>query len=75
MLDTKELLGYAERCRTLADRSRIDSVSRRLKKLAQSYTEEAQGRPRAPSMCASRTCEPSIKVTVIKSLANQLHDP
>src|SRR5450759_1408241 len=42
MLDTKDLLEYAERCRTLADLSRVPQVSQRLRVLAQSYTEQAQ---------------------------------
>jgi hypothetical protein len=42
MLDTKDLLEHAERCRTLADLSRLPQVSQRLRVLAQRYTEQAR---------------------------------
>src|SRR5450830_1361989 len=42
MLNTKDLLEYAERCRTLADLSRMPQVSQRLRVLAQRYTEQAR---------------------------------
>ena len=42
MLDTKDLLEHAERCRTLADLSQMSQVSQRLRVLAQRYTEQAQ---------------------------------
>ena len=42
MLDTKDLLEQAERCRALADLSQMPPVSQRLRMLAQSYTERAQ---------------------------------
>jgi hypothetical protein len=42
MLNTKDLLEYAERCETLADLSRLPQVSRRLRVLAQRYTEQAR---------------------------------
>ena len=42
MLDTKDLLEQADRCRALADLSQMPTVSQRLRVLAQSYTERAQ---------------------------------
>ena len=42
MLDTKDLLEHAERCRTLADLSQMSQVSQRLRVLAQRNTEQAQ---------------------------------
>jgi hypothetical protein len=42
MLDTKDLLEHAERCRTLADLSRMPQVSQRLRVLAQRYTDQAR---------------------------------
>ena len=42
MLDTKDLLEHAERCRKLADLSQMSQVSQRLRVLAQRYTEQAQ---------------------------------
>lgn len=42
MLDAKDLLEHAEQCRALADLSRMPSVSRRLRALAQRYTGLAQ---------------------------------
>src|SRR5450830_1741998 len=42
MLNTKDLLEYAERCRTLADLSRLPQVSQRLRVLAQRYAEQAR---------------------------------
>jgi hypothetical protein len=68
MLDNKELLSYAEKCRALADRSRIAPVSRRLNALGQSYTEQAQGfrESRRPWMCATRTYKSPVKPAAIK---------
>jgi hypothetical protein len=42
MLNIKDLLEYAERCRTLADLSRLPQVSQRLRVLAQRYAEQAR---------------------------------
>ena len=42
MLDTTDLLEYAERCRALADVSRMPPVSRRLRALARRYIEQSQ---------------------------------
>ena len=56
MLDTKNLLKHAERCYALADLSRMPPVSRRLRALAQCYTEQAQEIER------KRTTPPRIAV-------------
>lgn len=42
MLDAKDLLAQAERCRTLADLSQVPPVSRRLRALARRYAEQAR---------------------------------
>ena len=42
MLNIKDLLENAERCRTLADLSRLPQVSQRLRVLAQRYAEQAR---------------------------------
>lgn len=49
MLDAQDLLEHADRCKTLANMTRMPEVAQRLRKLAQSYTDQARGAKQRPA--------------------------
>jgi hypothetical protein len=71
MLDTNDLLERAERCRALADLSRMPPVSRRLRALARRYIEQAQDierqsiRPQIELIDAPGIAEEQAPVTML----------